>query len=128
VARIRVYLARNGLPVGDAQWLFLRKNIDGQIKYAICNAPKSISFAELIKASTMRWPIEQCFQEGKDPVGMDYYEHRSWPAWHRHMIYVFLALHSLLRLRLRSKENSVADTAPNSQAAVGSASAPITYR
>jgi SRSO17 transposase len=125
VARIRVYLARNGLPVGDAQWLFLRKNIDGQIKYAICNAPKSISFAELIKASTMRWPIEQCFQEGKDQVGMDYYEHRSWPAWHRHMIYVFLALHFLLRLRLRFKKNSVADTALGPQAAISSTSSQI---
>jgi len=109
VGRIRVYLARNGLPVGDPQWLFMRQNIDGQIKYAICNAPKELPFSELIKASIMRWPIEQCFQEGKDQVGMDYYEHRSWPAWHRHMIYVFLALHFLLRLRLLFKKNSAAD-------------------
>jgi len=126
VARIQVYLARNGLPVADPQWLFLRKNTDGQIKYAISNAPKEISFAELIKASTMRWPIEQCFQEGKDQVGMDYYEHRSWPAWHRHMIYVFLALHFLLRLRLRFKKNSVADTALGSQAVISSTSPQIT--
>jgi SRSO17 transposase len=104
VARIRVYLSRDGLPVGDQQWLFLRKNTDGQIKYAICNAPKDLPFQELITASTMRWPIEQCFQEGKDQVGMDYYEHRSWPAWHRHMSYVFLALHFLLRLRLLFKK------------------------
>gem|GEM_PF-5041402 len=40
-------------------------------------------------------------QDGKSQVGMDHYEHRSWPAWHRHMIYVFLALHFLLRLRIR---------------------------
>jgi SRSO17 transposase len=104
VARIRVYLSRDGLPVGDQQWLFLRKNTDGQIKYAISNAPKETTLEELTEASTMRWPIEQCFKEGKDQVGMDYYEHRSWPAWHRHMIYVFLALHFLLRLRLRFKK------------------------
>jgi SRSO17 transposase len=104
VARIRVYLSRHGLPVGEPVWLFLRKNIDGQIKYAISNASKEIPFPELIKASTMRWPIEQCFQEGKDQVGMDYYEHRSWPAWHRHMTYVFLSLHFLLRLRLKFKK------------------------
>jgi SRSO17 transposase len=104
VARIRVYLSRHGLPVGEPVWLFLRKNLDGRIKYAISNAPKQIPFKELIKASTMRWPIEQCFQEGKDQVGMDYYEHRSWPAWHRHMTYVFLSLHFLLRLRLKFKK------------------------
>jgi SRSO17 transposase len=115
VARIRVYLSRDGLPVGDQVWLFLRKNVDGQIKYAISNAPKQISFSELIKASTMRWPIEQCFQEGKDQVGMDYYEHRSWPAWHRHMTYVFLALHFLLRLRLKFKKNTFAHSTFSSQ-------------
>ena len=125
VARIRVYLARDGLPVADPQWLFLRKNSDGQIKYAICNAPKEISLAQLIKASTLRWPIEQCFQENKDQVGMDYYEHRSWPAWHRHMIYVFLALHFLLRLRLQLKKNSVADTTLGSQTVISSPSPQI---
>ena len=122
VARIRVYLSRDGSPIGDPQWLFLRKNADGQIKYAISNAPKGTMFAELIDASIMRWPIEQCFKEGKDQVGMDYYEHRSWPAWHRHMIYVFLALHFLLRIRLRFKKNSAVDAAIGSQLAFDSAS------
>ncbi len=117
VARIQVYLAREGLPIGNRQWLFLRKNADGQIKYAICNAPKQTPLSELVKASTMRWPIEQCFQEGKSQLGMDRYEHRSWPAWHRHMIYVFLALHFLLRLRLKFKKNSIADATASSQTA-----------
>lgn len=107
VAHIRIYLSRDGLPVGDQQWLFLRKDTDGQVKYAISNASKDISLADLIKASTMRWPIEQCFHEGKDQVGMDYYEHRSWPAWHRHMIFVFLALHFLLRMRLHFKKKAL---------------------
>jgi SRSO17 transposase len=128
VARIRVYLSRDGLPVGDQQWLFLRKNTDGQIKYAICNAPKDLPFQELITASTMRWPIEQCFQEGKDQVGMDYYEHRSWPAWHRHMTYVFLALHFLLRLRLLFKKNSVVDAVTGSQSVINSSSPQIADR
>jgi hypothetical protein len=30
VARIRVYMSRDGLAVGDPQWLFLRKDIDGK--------------------------------------------------------------------------------------------------
>jgi SRSO17 transposase len=117
VARIQVYLSRDGLPVGDRQWLFLRKNADGKIKYAISNAPKQTSLKELIKASTMRWPIEQCFQDGKGHLGMDKYEHRSWPAWHRHMIFVFLALHFLLRLRIKFKKNSFADASPSTQTA-----------
>jgi SRSO17 transposase len=111
VARIRAYLSRDGLPAGEQQWLFFRKNLDGEIKYAVSNAPKDMSLAELIKASIMRWPIEQCFEEGKGQVGMDSYEHRSWPAWHRHMAYVFLALQFMLRMRLLFKKNSSLDVA-----------------
>ena len=55
----------------------------------------------------MRWPIEQCFEEGKSHLGMGDYEHRSWPAWHRHMTYVFLGLHFLLRLRLDNKKKAL---------------------
>jgi SRSO17 transposase len=71
---------------------------------------------------------EQCFQEGKDQVGMDYYEHRSWPAWHRHMTYVFLALHFLLRLRLLFKKNSVVDAVTGSQSVINSSSPQIADR
>jgi SRSO17 transposase len=126
VARIRIYLSRDGLPEGDQQWLFFRKSDDGKIKYAISNAPKEISLSELVKASTMRWPIEQCFQEGKGQVGMDCYEHRSWPAWHRHMTYVFLALHFMLRMRLHFKKNTVADCFLGSQNTIVSTSSQIT--
>jgi len=103
-ACIRVYRSRDRLPVDDPVWLFLRKNSDGQIKYAVSNAPAHISFIELCQASTMRWPIEQCFQEAKSQLGMSQYEHRSWPAWHRHMLYVFLGFHFLLQVRLRLKK------------------------
>jgi SRSO17 transposase len=109
VARLRVYPSRKGLPVSYPLWLFLRRSPDGQIKYAFSNAPHDIPLSELCQAATLRWPIEQCFEEGKGQVGMDHYEHRSWPAWHRHMIYVFLALHFLTRLRIRFKKKPNAD-------------------
>ena len=52
----------------------------------------------------MRWSLEQCFQEAKSELGMDHYEHRCWPGWHRHMLYVFLAQLFLLKLRLKYKK------------------------
>lgn len=122
VARLRVYPLRDDLPLESSVWLFLRRMEDGQIKYAFSNAPESMSMAELCKAATMRWPIEQCFQDGKSEVGMDQYEHRSWPAWRRHMLYVFLALHFLLRLRLRLKKSPGPDAPSGADAgAVGAA-------
>lgn len=119
VARRRVYPCRDGLPRDYSVWLFIRKDPDGQLKFSLCNAPKDMPLSEMCQASIMRWPIEQCFQEGKDQLGMDHYEHRSWPAWHRHMIYIFLALHFLLRLRIRFKKNSGFDTAPSKKAGSG---------
>ena len=99
VARLRVVERRDDLP-GQELWLFLRRSLaDGQIKYAFSNAPADIPFQEMIRVSTLRWPIEQCFQEGKSEIGMDHYEHRSWPAWHRHMTFVFVAQLFLLRMR-----------------------------
>jgi len=112
-ACIRVYRCRDGLPVDEPVWLFLRKNADGQIKYAVSNAPAHTTFIELCQASTMRWPIEQCFQEAKSQLGMSQYEHRSWPAWHRHMLYVFLGLHFLLHVRLKLKKNDNNNGSPS---------------
>jgi SRSO17 transposase len=121
VAALRVYPARDGLPTADPVWLFLRRTEEGQLKAAVSNAPADTPLAALCRAATWRWPIEQCFQDGKSQVGMDHYEHRSWPAWHRHMLYVFLALHFLLRLRLRFKKNAGPDAPAGAHAAGGGA-------
>lgn len=104
VARMRVYPSKGGLPQEKPLWLFMRRMPDGQVKYALSNAPRNTPMVELCRKATMRWSIEQCFQEAKDQLGMDHYEHRSWPAWHRHMIYVMLAMHFLLRLRHHYKK------------------------
>lgn len=116
VASRRVYPSQDGLPKADPVWLFLRRTADGQLKYAFSNAPADTPLAELCRAAILRWPIEQCFQDGKSQVGMDHYEHRSWPAWHRHMLYVFLALHFLLRLRIRFKKNAGLDASASAHA------------
>ncbi len=104
VACLRVYPSRDGLPQDNPVWLIIRKRTDNQIRHAFSNAPENISFVELCRASCMRWAIEQCFQECKMHLGMDHYEHRSWPAWHRHMIYVMLAQHFLFRIRQTLKK------------------------
>jgi SRSO17 transposase len=116
VTRLRVYPARNGLPQEDSVWLFIRTTPDGKTKFSLSNAPVQMPLSEMCKASIMRWPIEQCFEEGKGQLGMDHYEHRSWPAWHRHMIYVFLGLHFMLRLRIQFKKNSSAHSTSSTEA------------
>ena len=89
---------------GKEQWLVIRRLENGRLKYYYSNAPEEVSHAELQRALLMRWPIEQCFEDGKRYLGMDHYEHRTWKSWHRHMLYVFLAQLFLLRVRLGYKK------------------------
>jgi SRSO17 transposase len=110
VACMRVIQSREHTPMGEC-WLFIRKYPDGELKYAFSNAPKETPFEELVRASIMRWPIEQCFQEGKEQLGMDHYEHRSWTGWHRHMLFVFMAQLFVWKMRDRYKKNSELDVA-----------------
>ena len=81
--------------------LFIRRSEDGVIRFSVSNAPVDTPTSELCKASLMRWPIEQCFNEAKDELGMDHYEFRSWTAWHRHMLLVSIASSFLLEIRLQ---------------------------
>lgn len=114
IARIRVVLSCGGLP-GEDCWIFIRKSLnDGQVRYALSNAEEDMPLKEMIRVSTLRWPIEQCFQEGKSEIGMDHYEHRSWQGWQRHMTFVFVAQLFLLRIRHQFKKKSGVDTATSS--------------
>ncbi len=92
-------------------WLYIRKYADGKVKYAFSNAPADIKHKNLDQASLLRWPIEQCFEECKSYLGMADYETRSWPAWHRHMLYVFIAHLFTIELRLMFKKNANFDHA-----------------
>lgn len=115
MARLRVWESRGGVP-GPECWLLLRRYENGVIKYALSNAPEETRIGEMSGVAMRRWPIEQGFQDGKSYLGMSHYEHRSWPGWHRHMTYVFLAQLFLLRVRYRFKKNSDPD-ASDGQAA-----------
>jgi SRSO17 transposase len=110
VARVRVCDNRDERP-GVKQWLILRRLEDGQLKYYLSNASARVAKGTLWGTLVRRWPIEQCFEDGKKHLGMDHYENRSWTGWHRHMLYVMVAMLFLLRLRLHFKKNSDADPA-----------------
>ena len=107
VAEVSIQRVRENDEKGEAGkelWLVIRRLETGKLKYYLSNAPEDIPPEELKRALLMRWPIEQCFEDGKRYLGMDHYEHRSWNSWHRHMVYVFLAQLFLLRIRLASKK------------------------
>ena len=95
---------------GDELWLYIRQYEDGRIKYALSNAPKEIDLSELHQAATLRWPIEQSFQECKSFLGMADYETRSYIAWHRHMLLVMVAHLFVVEVRQQfQKKNEVGE-------------------
>ena len=100
---LRVFDCREGLP-GSCLWLYVRRLSDGTLKFSLSNAPYDTSLETLRSLATRRWTIEQCFEECKLYLGMDHYEGRSWNAWHRHMLFVFIAHLFVLELRLSLKK------------------------
>ena len=96
----------NYMAPGHDIWLYIRRYENCDIKYYLCNAPEDTPMETLDWLSTMRWSIEQCFQECKSYLGMSHYETRTYAAWHRHMLMVMIAHLFTLRLRLAYKKNS----------------------
>ncbi len=110
-ACVRVSGVRDGLP-GTPIWLVIRRNVDDprEIKFYLSNAPASTRGAVLARMSGARWPVELCFAEGKDAIGLDQYETRSWLGWHHHMLMVALAHHFLVLLRVQLHRSAPALT------------------
>jgi SRSO17 transposase len=89
----------NYVASGKDIWLYVRKYNNGEIKFFVSNAPEDTSIETLDCLATIRWSVEQCFQECKSYLGMTHYETRSWIAWHRHMLLVMMAHLFTLQLR-----------------------------
>ena len=73
-----VVAVREGMPSLQV-WVVLRRQITtGALKTYLCNTPLHVSLATLAPISGMRWPIDTCFEESKQHLGMSAYEVRSW--------------------------------------------------
>lgn len=96
---------RNYVMPKEEVWLYIRRYANGRIKYSLCNAPEDTPMDVLNRVATMRWPIEQCFEECKSHLGMGHYETRSYKAWHRHMLFVMMAHLFTQMLRIQFKKN-----------------------
>lgn len=114
-AMVRVVAVRDGLPGPDV-WLVIRRALDKkEEKYLVSNAPAQIETSRLCKMSAMRWPIEICFEDSKQLVGMGDYEVRSWRGWHHHMTQCLLAYFFLVRVKLKYGDKAPTLTLPQVQ-------------
>jgi SRSO17 transposase len=59
--------------------------------YWLSNLPVDTGLRELVGLAKIRWRIEHDYRELKDGLGLDHFEGRSYPGWHRHNTLVALA-------------------------------------
>lgn len=111
-AMLHVFAVRDGLP-GPEVWLVFRRVLSsGELKVYLSNAPLETPQLTLVRLSGLRWPIETCFEDGKQLLGMGDYQVRSWTGWHHHMTMCILAHFFLVRLQLRLGDKAPALTLP----------------
>lgn len=104
-AFLRGVAVRDGLPGPDV-WIIFRRSLGNnpELKVYVSNAPSDTPVTELVRVAGLRWPVETAIEEGKDGLGMDHYEVRSWLGWHHHMTECLLAHHFLVRCQKRLKK------------------------
>lgn len=96
-----VILCQGNLP-NRTVWLVIKRTLgdNPEYSYYVSNAPHSTQLKTFVWLSGMRWPIEQCFEEGNGEVGLDQYEVRKYTGWNHHMLVCMLAHFFLWHLRV----------------------------
>lgn len=60
----------------------------------------------LVRLAKTRWAIETGYRELKDTLGIDHFEGRTWPGWHRHVTLVTAALLFLTEHQTRQPKHA----------------------
>lgn len=74
-------------------WLLFERDRGAtpRVKAYLIALPATASLRALVRLAHHRWAIEQQYQELKDELGLDHFEGRSFPGWHRHVVLTALA-------------------------------------
>jgi SRSO17 transposase len=88
----RIVEPRDSMPGPDG-WLLARRSISDPTEkaYYLSNAPDSMPLATMAGVGSTRYTVEQCIEEGKGDAGLDAYQIRHWPSWHRHITLALMA-------------------------------------
>jgi len=76
-------------------FVLIRRHLSsGELAFHYCFVPEGqpVSQARLIRAAGLRWPVEECFELGKDCFGLDQSQVRLYAAIARHTVLVMAAL------------------------------------
>lgn len=98
-----------GLP-GRRHCLIVARNVlTAEVKYFVSNrvpGEPGVTLRWLLRVAFGRWPVESCFREAKEELGMDHYEVRGWRCVHRHFFVTQLS--QLFCARVRQEHDPTA--------------------
>ncbi|MCX5115425.1 IS701 family transposase [Streptomyces sp. NBC_00378] len=91
-------------------WVIARRSVarPQELSYYIAYGPADATLDELIHIAGSRWAIEECFQTAKQECGLDDYQVRRYPGWHRHITLAMAAHACLTVLRARQLDTGKA--------------------
>lgn len=100
-----------GVPMDKPFRLIVARNVlndkEEEIKYFVTNAPADVPLDELLLAAFSRWRVERSFQDGKQKLGLDHFETRTYTGLIRHLLLCSLAYYFLqLQWLERSKKTT----------------------
>ena len=89
--------------VAPEVWLLCQRDLGDapDTKHYLVHLPITASLQALVRLTHQRWAIEQQYQELKTELGLDHFEGRSYPGWHRHVALTAIAYAFLQQERLR---------------------------
>jgi SRSO17 transposase len=74
------------------QWLLIRRNrCTGELAFYRCHSPRPAPLPTLVAVAGRRWTIEEAFQAGKGPCGLDQHQVRTWTSRYRWTTLTMLA-------------------------------------
>jgi SRSO17 transposase len=87
--------------------LLIRRNIaDGDLAYFTTWCPAGTPIDTLVSVEGRRWAIEDSFETGKNELGLDHNETRSWHGWHRHVSLVMLAFAMMAAIQYQANRST----------------------
>jgi len=90
---------------GYEHTLLIRRSIADptEIGYFLAHTPHATATNAMVAVAGIRWRIEECNEQGKDLIGLDQHQVRTWTSFHHHIV-VAMSAHAFAatrRARLR---------------------------
>jgi SRSO17 transposase len=79
-----------------------RNVLTGETKYFLSNrvpGRDGWTLRKILRVAFGRWPVEDCFREAKEELGLDHFECRGWRCIHRHLYVTILSQLFCARVR-----------------------------